>query len=432
MMPSHLSLDSARHEKLQIALKEFCVKKVTLRDKDPWLVKDGALIHKSGGYFGVVGARFGGNQPSESIFLFQPQSAITGLLGKVQDSVTSVLLQARVEPGLVHGAQFAPSVQSTLANYLRLHGGLPTAHIDYFMGFRPDAVPRSESTQLDFGERYLMKVKRSSVIEICGDLPALGNMIWMTAQEIREGTQQSHYLDMDLRSLIALAPWSPTETGFCLEPASAAIRQSLAEAIRPDVVGKVFALLNQNSLFRGFIPLTSLTNWTVSQNGLFEKKSVEGFSVEFFETHTSSREVTTWIQPLVNSRTPGRVALLVRQIRGLVEVLVRIIQERGLPNGAALGPSYVRYPGRPLRKTDLDWDRNHASFCILAHTNESDEGGRFFQDTSAYQILEVDDGYETDDGFWLRISELKLMLAHSQICSIQLRAISSLLLGVEI
>jgi len=432
MPPDDFMSDSTPRAGLRAALEGFSTAKVALKEGEAWALNDGAIVHKSRGFFSVVGARFDGPQVSESVFLYQPQSAIAGLLGKMEGSGASFLLQTRVEPGLVNGAQLAPTVQSTLANYIRLHGGLPTPHIDCFTSYKADARLHCESSQFDLGERYLMKVKRSAVIEVSSDLPSTGTLVWVSASELRAAVMESLYLDMDLRSLLALAPWTTSETEFCIEPASPAIQKSLCKAIRPGVVGQVLASLEGRCSFRGFVPVTALDNWEWSEWGLFEKNPAEGFSVEFFETRTTSREVGSWVQPLINSHSPGRVVLLLRQNRGIVETLVRMSHERGYPKGVAVCASFVRYPGRPIDESEFRFDQRCASSRILARTEECDEGGRFFQDTNIYEVIEVGGEAGPDNGVWVTVSELKFLLARSQVCSIQLRAISSMLLGVEI
>lgn len=430
MALNNFMTDTTTRARLRAALEGFSTRKVALKAGEAWALDDGAIIHKSRGFFSVVGARFDG--APDAVLLYQPQSAIAGLLGKMDDSGAGFLLQTRVEPGLVNGAQLAPTVQSTLANYLRVHGGHPTPHIDYFTTYKADAVPHCESAQFDLGERYLMKVKRSAVIEVSPDLPAEGTLVWVSAAELRLAVLESYYLDMDLRALLALAPWTATGTGFCIEPASPAIRKSLRETIRPDVVGQILASLDGSSRFRGFVPVKALENWKWNEWGLFEKDPVDGYSVEFFETQTTSREVTSWVQPLVNSHSPGRVVLFLRKNMGIVEVLVRTSHERGFPKGAAVCASYLRYPGRPAGGVEERFDGQTASFRILARTEECDEGGRFFQDTNSYEVIEVGGGTAPVDGVWVSVAELKFLLGQSQVSSIQLRAISSMLLGVEI
>jgi hypothetical protein len=96
-----------------------------------------------------------------------------------------------------------------------------------------------------------------------------------------------------------------------------------------------------------------------------------------------------------------------------------------LATAFALHPSYVRYPG--VAQSDPDW---LAAARPWSATMESDEGGRFFRDTSSYEIVRVDDAdMSSADGQWLRLSELKAMLRVSNLCSIQLRGVASQLLG---
>ncbi len=61
---------------------------------------------------------------------------------------------------------------------------------------------------------------------------------------------------------------------------------------------------------------------------------------------------------------------------------------------------------------------------------ESDEGGRFLNDASSYQLRLVDSNMENANGvIWLNLAESRWFLVHSNFCAIQLRGILSLLLG---
>jgi hypothetical protein len=82
---------------------------------------------------------------------------------------------------------------------------------------------------------------------------------------------------------------------------------------------------------------------------------------------------------------------------------------------------YLRYPG--ALTDDLPPQGK-----VLLRTTESDEGGRFFCDTSQYELI-MSSGKADSDGIWLRISELKFLLSKSNICSIQLRCLASMLMG---
>jgi hypothetical protein len=99
----------------------------------------------------------------------------------------------------------------------------------------------------------------------------------------------------------------------------------------------------------------------------------------------------------------------------------------GLASGAAIGPTHVRYPG--VDAEALAW---LSDAPVISRTTESDEGGRFFRDASTYRIVRADDAGEAFAGAWVRLSELKTLLRISNACTIQLRGVTSQLLGAEI
>jgi len=103
---------------------------------------------------------------------------------------------------------------------------------------------------------------------------------------------------------------------------------------------------------------------------------------------------------------------------------VRPVVECGLATGAALAPSYVRYPGTAGEPPAwlVEGER-------LSRTTESDEGGRFFRDASVYEVVDTDEAFAGEPGAWLRLSELKLLLRMSNVCTIQLRGVLSQLLA---
>ena len=109
-----------------------------------WALKNGELVRRTGRYFLVVGARTASSvteldglcQP----FILQSEIGILGFLLQHRDGVSYVLVQAKVEPGNIGYAQLAPSVQATQSNYERVHGGLETVFLDWFLGPRPGII----------------------------------------------------------------------------------------------------------------------------------------------------------------------------------------------------------------------------------------------------------------------------------------------------
>jgi oxidase EvaA len=407
----------------------FSVRRVEITPGCGWKLEKGGLVHVSGGFFSVVGCRFSNTPLCSAVLLYQPQSAIAGLLGRVGSRGLELMLQARVEPGLVGMVQLAPTIQSTAANYLRLHGGKATPFIDYFTGLRPDARIHHESSQLDLGDRYLMKTKRCSVIETSECPEPAGNCFWVSSDELAPVIGRDYVLGMDMRSALSLLPWSDRPGGFALVPACEAVRRSLTEPLREIVLGPLLARLAGASSFAGFIALQDLENWTLDAMGLREISAVQGFSVEFFETRATSREVSAWVQPLVVTPDLGRVVLLLRNSKGRAEVFVRVRKEIGHARGRCLSASFVESTAKD--PSNEEWAVDLGGARVLLRTLDCAEGGRFFQQSSSFEILEGDFPGDPSDGAWVSVAELKYLLSLSDVCSIELRAVASLLLALE-
>ena len=101
---------------------------------------------------------------SESPIIYQPTNAINGFLVSNRDGEVSILFQARLEPGNVGAVQLAPTVQSTEANYKRLHGGKATPFVDCFLGNGSGRVMYN-GLQSEEGSRYHGKYNRYIIVE---------------------------------------------------------------------------------------------------------------------------------------------------------------------------------------------------------------------------------------------------------------------------
>ena len=412
------------------ALLESCkagfeVTQVPSAESQDWCLSDGALQHSSGGFFSVNGYKA---QGSEALLLFQPQAAVTGLLMARQGGDPYYLLQARAEPGCLGEAQFGPTVQSTPANFLRMHGGRSTPYVNAFVQHSLGTSILQDTSQLDLGGRYFLKTKRSIFAE-AGLVATSPAFVWASPDAVRAGLRRSAFFNVDLRSIFAVMPW--TEDGCGFSPSSDLVRNSLAAPIRTDEIGHLMELAHrtkQKPLLS--CDLSELSNWRETDWGWSEDVPRQGFAIHFYKVRAAHREVEEWVQPLVDSASEGEALLACRERGGFLECFVRATPEVGLAVGAGLSPSYLRYPG--TREPFPSWVSGNDT-RIWLETKESDEGGRFFRDVSRYGLIWVGGGAvpRERDGAWLRVSELKMLLSMSNTCTIQLRGLASLLLCAE-
>src|SRR5690606_2457060 len=166
-----------------------------------------ALSHSSKGFVHVCGLQHQETK-EQKLVLFQPQSALTGLAIHRKENKVYILLQARIEPGNTNVGQYGPTIQSTPANYLRLHGGKTTACVDWFTQYQSEFRQLDSSMQFDLGERYFQKSKFHNYVEV--DQPQIPDpsMIWASLDAIFAALNTDHFLNADLRSLLSVFDWS--------------------------------------------------------------------------------------------------------------------------------------------------------------------------------------------------------------------------------
>lgn len=421
---------------LAAASADFSIKAVPLASAARWRLARGAISHETGGFFDLVGVEFESSPGQGQVFLYQPQSALTGLLRAEIGGERHFLMHARAAPGTQGVAQLGPTVQATPANYLMLHGGKALPYLGAFYSYSPGVRVLSDTMQFDLGERYFMKTKRSIVAQCSPEIPVSAHYTWVPERLVQQAALKSALFNPDLRSLLAVMPWGDSDAGEGLRPRSAAVCASLAQPLRPSVLGAVMAGLDRGAPKARFVDVDKLANWRLTDWGLFEIENRQGFDVQFYEVRLSGREVASWSQPLINSKSPGRAALYCRRTRGVLEVFACFCAEHGLTTGAALAPSYLRYPGRdrPSCSAFGEAAPDQLAGEKLACTIDPDEGERFYHDVSDYEVICLRDAGQEPapgSGQWLTVAELKTFLCRSNFCSIQLRGLASMLLGIE-
>lgn len=390
-----------------------------------WQVRDGALQHRTSGFFSISGFR----SPRDGrarMLLYQPQGAVNGWASQRVEGRRKYLVQARAEPGNSEEVQYGPTLQSTPANYMRLHGGASSPFAELFLAYDRDVAPLFETQQLDLGERYALKTKRVSLIETNwqGDLPI--GFHWVDPDILTAACGMDFVLNTDCKAGLGVLPWNAEPDVGELCPRSDLVRRSLQADLREDRIGAAIAGVRTAPRILEPIPLDTMSNWRINDDGITEIVPDQNFSIRFYRCGADAREVRSWIQPLIVGGGPG-VAVLACRIRdGVLEAYVGFLTETGLATGSAFGPSHLIYPGEEAPTPE--WLEKALAKPWL-ETRESDEGGRFLDHWSRYALAMVpDDAEPPEPGVWLNIAELKQIMLVSNLCTIQLRVMMSLFL----
>jgi oxidase EvaA len=180
--------------------------RVGLKDLEDWAFDGESLHHVSGRFFSVIGVEVSAST-REVVQWDQPliesaKGGIVCLLCQKFDGVLHFLFQARVEAGVFDGAEMAPTLQFTPANY-EPHVEFPP-FTDVFYRLRPEQV-RYDSLQSEEGGRFYHDQNRYVVAETAfGEITEIPeNFSWLTMRQIKDLLRFNNCFNIEARSLVA-------------------------------------------------------------------------------------------------------------------------------------------------------------------------------------------------------------------------------------
>ncbi|MFE5675393.1 NDP-hexose 2,3-dehydratase family protein [Streptomyces erythrochromogenes] len=406
-------------------------------ERDP---RTGALRHSSGGFFAIDGldVRFpSGPVPQwQQPIIHQPEVGVLGLLAKEFGGVLHFLMQAKVEPGNRNHLQLSPTVQATRSNYLRLHKGRAVPYLGHFQERTRHRVV-ADVLQSEQGAWFYRKRNRNIVIEVTEDIAVEEDFRWMTLGEIHRLLAVEDIVNMDTRTTLSCLPLAGGGLDVLLDTGDG-FRDALARSCagEPGGVHDVDELQSwitehraQNDLTTRPVPLVELRDWHSSPERV-SHTSGRFFSVIGVNVSAGTREVRGWSQPMLEPHGTGVIAVLVKQIGGVLHILLRASVEPGYVDGVELSPT-VQFtpesvpPGAALpRFVDdvLSAPPERTRFACLL----SEEGGRFHHALNRYLVVETEgdaESMEDRDFRWVTLDQLSTLLRHSHYLNVQARTL---------
>ena len=347
----------------------------------PWIFDAGELRNEKADFFRVAGFR----TPSgvEEILFEQRETALVGLLVSRETDHLRVLVNARAEPGLHGSAQFSTTIQSTPSNYERRHGGAATPFVDEILNPPVGGVVIHDSLQYDWAQYYHAKTKRFRIVEVPQELPASEPLLWVDLRDLRTLLAEDYLVTGDLRV------------------AASYLEHHLAPTA--DAVGDAHGTLATAELTK--VPIESLSRWDVGPDGIMDRDGVR--DIVWVLTRSESREVSQWLQPLMELSAPVELRLAGRKGESEWEFAIARGTTIGLDGVDLWFPAELDQVTRDLATISL-----------------SAEGGRFFQLAVHASVVEVP--HRDDGARWVTRQELEALAATPCATSIELRLLLSL------
>ena len=408
---------------------DFKVKDITLDQAKDWSLENGIIHHTSNRFFKVLGVSF--EYPNGKIeyqpLLEQREIGTLGFLWR-NEKIPELLVQAKIEPGNIGIVQLAPSCQATESNADQVHGGDISPFSDVFVKNEVNVI--SSSLQSEQGSRFWGKMNRNVLATLKNDNYSKSPVHkWIPVDVVLKLIKIDYVLNTDARSVLVCSDWEKLVGREPFSSDKSAFNKELFDSFYQDGCFQTNEQIKTDiNNLRGkiknakVIPLDKLPGFEINEYGV-KGKTEKPFGVKYIEVQTKYREVSKWNQPIIESCGSGIVNLICGRINGILHFLFKPTIEPGLINKVELGPSVVIEPGEDLQKKNTETGK------ILIESWQSDEGGRFYQDKSLYQIIDIGEAKPEPDGYvWLSIKQIKSLLDEGGWLTNEARSALSLLL----
>jgi oxidase EvaA len=408
------------------------------------------LSHETGKFFSIIGinveTNYGEAAKWQQPIINQPEIGYLGFLTKEFNGILHFLVQAKIEPGNVNNVQLSPTLQATKSNYTQVHRGRKPAYLEYFIN-REKCEVLLDQLQSEQGARFVKKRNRNIIIKTNEDIPVYEDFIWLTLGQIKKLISMDNLINMDTRTVISGIPFgsfeshtvnffntignkgkSEFEKGMLLSALSD--NQSINSF--DDIIGWFTELKCKYELQINQIPLRDVDDWIISDREIFHK-DMKYFKVIAANIQISNREVSNWMQPLVEPAQEGLIAFIVKKINGIYHFLIQAKVECGNFDVVEMAPTVQCLTGNyrttaPNSLPYLDYILNVRQDQIKLDVMQSEEGGRFYREQNRNMIIEADDEFSESlhpNFIWLTLNQLQIFLNFNNFLNIQARSLIS-------
>jgi len=432
----------------------FFVQKINLEQMEKWEFDENKsrLFHVSGHFFSIEGIQiktnFGKIPEWDQPIIFQPEIGILGIITKIFDGTRYFLMQIKMEPGNINTLQLSPTVQATKSNFSRVHQGKIPTYLEYFTGEKK-VKTLVDQLQTEQGGRFFQKRNRNIIIEIFDDIEVYDDFCWLTLAELKMLLQKDNILNMDTRSVLSTVPLIDENILVDFNNVDITKLYSINE-YKISEIGKEYihsynsvdALHNIDDIISWYNqqkvrfeldvikkPLSKLQGWKINKESICSEKNI--FSVIGVKVNAGNREVTYWMQPLIEDKNIGLLAFIVKKINNILHFLIQAKVEPGNKDIIELSPTvscsnyYIinQQEQRPFMFDEIFNTNNIIHYDSL----QSEEGGRFYQVQNKNMIVELtnSDGQQLPNNYiWMTLKQMKEFMRYGMF-SIEARSIIS-------
>jgi dTDP-4-dehydro-6-deoxy-alpha-D-glucopyranose 2,3-dehydratase len=406
------------------------------------------LKHNSGKFFSIDGIRVRTNYGSlhqwDQPIINQPEIGYLGFITKEFNNILYFLMQAKIEPGNVNNVQLSPTLQATRSNYTQVHKGKVPRYLEYFKERKRCAI-LLDQLQSEQGARFLHKRNRNIIVQTDETIDVHEDFVWLTLGQIKKLIQKDNLVNMDTRTVISGIPFGNFSSeiidffrtlvidqsntlGF--DMLDSALKKNSSLCSNDEIIAWFTELKCKYDLLIEKIPLVDVSDWVFTEYEIKHKED-RFFKVIAAEVEISNREVSRWLQPLVQPAQEGLIAFIVKKINKVHHFLIQAKLESGNFDILEMAPTVQCLTGN-YRKTAkgelpyLETILNAKESNILYSSLQSEEGGRFYQEQNRNVIIEVGEDFDEqipENYCWMTLNQLHSFLKYNNYLNIQARSL---------
>ena len=178
--------------------------------------------------------------------------------------------------------------------------------------------------------------------------------------------------------------------------------------------------------------LLDLGEWIYDEQKIYHRDN-KFFEVIGVNVSIENREVTNWTQPMIRPCNPGICAFILKEIDGIIYILVQSKIECGNLDIIELAPTVQcitgDYKDPSYEVPYLDYLLNSDNGKIVLFDNYlSEEGGRFYHDVNRNIVVLANDDFDQilpERYIWLTLNQVQSLLRFNNIFNIQARSLIS-------
>lgn len=416
------SFDEIRTKYINLSERlEVRVQKKALEELEGWkLCRDGNIRHNSGKFFSIVGIQATSNLDPVASWsqpiINQPEIGYLGFLVKNINNKLHFLTQFKVEPGNKNKIQLSPTLQATRSNYNQVHKGNVPKYLEDFVSF-PNKILNDQLCS-EQGARFYRKRNRN-IIKYSDTVNEERHHTWLTLFQLKKFMEIDDYVNMDTRTVLSMLRWYDLNNMIIQE-----VQQLIGW-----IVSARFKLEYSVELK----PINDLKDWKY-KNGSLQHSNDRHFRVIGADILIEGREVQRWNQPLIQPTIHGLIVLAIRRVNQSIEAFVSLKHECGLIDGLELSPTLSCRIDSPILKSYIgeqildclnDDEQQHLKVMDVF---QSEEGGRFFEDSNRNVILWMDNLTSDDENNrWVSLESIIELINIGGYVNIQLRNLISMI-----